>query len=520
MQLTFLGHAGFCVETRESIVVMDPWLSPEGAFDGAWFQFPRNHHLAPFVLDRLQDSTKERFVYISHEHQDHFDRSFLSRLNCRDLTFLVPRFQRAALRSALADFRPKQVIACAHGQKVAIPGGEVTMYLEESGLNRDSAVLLKAEGESFLNLNDCKLYDELPAIVKNEGAITVFACQFSGATWHPICYDYSPEEYETISCKKIVSKFETVARAIEAVNPEVYLPCAGPACFLDPTLMHLNFESINVFPRAAKFLDYLSHRLTGALTKALDIAPGDVLDVDSAELITRGKERPAESEIEDYIGAYAGQYSAWFSEQQRELSRSELDSLLERLRLELERKLAAFFLHDRVRVPLYVGFSDVCAPMLSIDFAARSVREMPGVPGDNYYSLKAPAWQVARILDGRITWEDFALTFRMRLNRSPDVYQTLIQGFLLMEPEDMNWFCSRVLEIEQRGKRVIVEAGGTRYSIDRYCPHGGADLTQGWSDEGRFWMCPRHRWQFALDRGGQCLTSNASIHAVCLESDP
>ena len=33
MQITYLGHAGFCVETSRSIVVMDPWVSPTGAFD-------------------------------------------------------------------------------------------------------------------------------------------------------------------------------------------------------------------------------------------------------------------------------------------------------------------------------------------------------------------------------------------------------------------------------------------------------------------------------------------------------
>jgi UDP-MurNAc hydroxylase len=118
-----------------------------------------------------------------------------------------------------------------------------------------------------------------------------------------------------------------------------------------------------------------------------------------------------------------------------------------------------------------------------------------------------------------MTWEEFALTFRVKLNRKPDVYQTLIQGFLLMEPEDMNSFCSKLLEIEQRQKRVVIEAGGTCYSIDRYCPHQGADLTQGWLTEGRYWTCPRHRWQFALDKEGQCMTNKGSIHAVCLDHE-
>ena len=218
MELTYLGHAGYCVETPEVTVVMDPWLSPEGAFDSAWFQFPRNHDLAPLVIEKLADSKKERFVYVSHEHRDHFDPGFLRRLNCPDLTFIIPHFQRAALRSAIATLRPKNLITCGHAERVAIPGGQITLYLEDSGLNRDSAILLRLGGESFLNLNDCKLFDGLATIVQHEGPPSVFTCQFSGATWHPVCYDYSPEEYAGISIRKAISKFETVARAIS--------PCA------------------------------------------------------------------------------------------------------------------------------------------------------------------------------------------------------------------------------------------------------------------------------------------------------
>ena len=54
MRITFLGHAGFVVETEGAIVVADPWLSPSGAFDSAWMQFPQNHHLAALVREKLR----------------------------------------------------------------------------------------------------------------------------------------------------------------------------------------------------------------------------------------------------------------------------------------------------------------------------------------------------------------------------------------------------------------------------------------------------------------------------------
>ncbi len=120
MQVTYLGHAGFCIETAAAVVVMDPWLSPEGAFDAAWFQFPRNHHLAPEVRRTLQESDKECFIYVSHEHHDHFDPGFLASLPNEKLTYVVPHFERDALRSAVADYHPKALkIDFAKGTMIA-----------------------------------------------------------------------------------------------------------------------------------------------------------------------------------------------------------------------------------------------------------------------------------------------------------------------------------------------------------------------------------------------------------------
>jgi UDP-MurNAc hydroxylase len=518
MEIMYLGHAGFCVETMDAILVMDPWLSSHGAFDAAWFQFPQNHHLAPLLRQRLAASRKPRFIYISHEHHDHFDPDFLATLP-KDVTYLIPDFQRPAVKDALALLGVSRVITCAHGQPVAIPGGCVKLYLDDSGLNRDSGILFKSADTTFLNLNDCKLYDELPEIVRNEGPISVFTCQFSGATWHPTCYDYSRDEYERISRHKMMSKFEMVARAIDITRAQTYFPSAGPACFLDPQLLHLNFERVNIFPRVQRFFHYLEKRLADSPTRLLEMSPGDTLHAAEHRMVRDAGPALDENNFESYIKSYAAQYTNFFSYQQRNGVQHDAETVLAKLKIELERKLAEFTLHSRVQVPLYFGLSDHKDSLIRVGFAERAIEIVSAVRESDFYSIAAPAWQVSRILNRSITWEQFALTFRMKLNRKPDVYQTLIQGFLLMEPEDLNWFCAKLLEIEEKQKRAIIEAGGTRYSVDRYCPHQGADLSQGWLDQGRLWTCPRHRWQFALDKEGRCLTSDASIHAICLEND-
>lgn len=390
MEIRYLGHAGFCVETRETIVIADPWLSPNGAFDGAWFQFPRNHHLGSWVRDKLSDASKQRFLYISHEHKDHFDRRFLDSLPCRDFTLVIPTFRRAILRESLADYGCEHIMAFKHEQVLPIPGGELTLYVDDSELNRDSAILIRADNQAFLNMNDCKLYDTLPQIKAAQGPIDAFACQFSGATWHPTCYDYPRDEYARVSKKKREAKYETVARSIETLRPTYYLPSAGPACFLDPQLMHLNFEPESIFLRAHDFLDYLDRRLPDRVTEWNDWMPGDSLDLDAAGFVASAPERVTRDNCAAYLQSYADDYAEYFAGMQQTFNSGELAARRERLRICLLEKLEHLPLRERVPVPLYFGFTDVPAPLLRVDFPEKRVTLADSVAEQDYYSIIAP----------------------------------------------------------------------------------------------------------------------------------
>ena len=519
MRITFLGHAGFCVETSKAVLIADPWLSPTGAFDAAWFQFPQNHHLAAYVQEKLSDSRKERYVYISHEHKDHFDIPFLNSLESRDFTFVLPKFRRDHLRSVLADYECKGMMVCPNDETFEIAGGTVTLFLDDSELNRDSSILIKDDASAFLDMNDCRLYDALPAIVRRHKRIDVFAAQFSGAGWHPTCYDYSRERYEAISRRKMMGKFRAVEQSIRLVRPRVFLPSAGPPCFLDPTLFHLNLERVNIFPRASKLIGYLDETLRDLSTTWPELMPGDVVDVASARVAYQAKQRVRAEEFADYVGDYAAAYDGFFGERRVQYAPEDVDKICLRLRDELAYKLDQLTLRTRVAVPLYFGLSDWPDRVLRVDFQEGRVEPASAIPDRDFYSISAPSWEVARLLDGKLTWDDFSLTFRMRLNRAPDVYQTILHGFLHLEPEDMNWFCAKVLNIEANQERIVKECNGRRYVVDRYCPHQGGDLTHAWVDDDGLLTCPRHGWQFDLDRDGKSLNNLGTVNAVCLDDD-
>ena len=70
----------------------------------------------------------------------------------------------------------------------------IQLYVDDRGINHDSAILLKSEGFSFFNQNDCKIFDRLSEIISDIENIDYYACQYSGANWFPSTYSMDNKE--------------------------------------------------------------------------------------------------------------------------------------------------------------------------------------------------------------------------------------------------------------------------------------------------------------------------------------
>ena len=263
--LTFTGHAGFKYETDNSIILMDPWMSRYGAFDQAWYQFPPNHELGDEIADLVNISEKDIYIYISHEHKDHFDIPYLQTLNQSKINYITPNFRRDHVVKKLTELKPKKVYTLEDSSKFTVSDLNLYLFIDDNELNRDSGICIvdNKSDLTILNLNDCKIYDRTSEIINIVGKVDIFACQFSGAVFHPVCYDYSEKKYAEISKSKVEGKFGSVKKVIEQLKPSVYIPSAGPPVFLDENLFHINFQESNIFPSPITFRDYLKQNLSG-----------------------------------------------------------------------------------------------------------------------------------------------------------------------------------------------------------------------------------------------------------------
>ncbi|HYO55368.1 Rieske (2Fe-2S) protein, partial [Archangium sp.] len=275
----------------------------------------------------------------------------------------------------------------------------------------------------------------------------------------------------------------------------------------------INLEPVSIFPRASELFIFLQHRLAGQTPRLIEPMPGDVLDVGIGDLVSLSPERVTDENVSQYLRTYATLQTRGFRGRRRNLMLEEVDRIHLRLREEMQHKLDAFSLADRVMTTLYLGLIELPGQLIRVDFRSRRVEVVSEVRDLGRYTLIASAADIVRVLDRKLNWEDFLLSFRFRASRSPDVYDASLHNFLAAEVEDLRVMCDTMLATESRKERTVVTVGGQRYAVNRYCPHQGADLREGWIEEGRYLVCPRHRWRFDLREGGLCSTNGCFIRA-------
>lgn len=458
MDVQHIGHAGFIISQGGYRLAIDPWFYP--AFLESWFPWPDNRHL-------LDGALHVNAVYISHAHEDHFDRRFLRQLPVETL-ILVPGFRSRYLEREVRKLGFLNVEVLDHGGQLRLGPTDgtltVTALLDQSH-KEDSAVLVQAGGFRFLDSNDCEL-----AIGDWPTGIDLLACAFSGAFWYPHCYDFPAWEKAVKAAQVREGNLRRLLRRISATGAKAYLPSAGPAVFLDDALVRYNdYQGTGIYPTFGR----LASRVKDAFP-SLAIWPG------SWEPLYAGSFRK-------YQDQRASEWGAFYGRDDDPASAEEVDAHFTRLQ-----RLNRRFLDDYAR--------DI---RLSCDGQSWRVPlgllrgELEEAPEPHYY-LDVPPRVLRAILKGQASWETALLSNRIRLHRNPDEYDVKLMGLLGFGDRPVQ---TLAMARQQESAEMITRHGITH---QRWCPHAREDLLFATVEDGVI-ECPRHNWRWDAATG-ECLT--------------
>jgi len=510
VQLTFLGHAGIRVDGVDLSMVMDCWLSDKGAFQGSWYQFPSNAHLDQA---RLLDVD---FATLSHEHLDHMDADVLARLPERT-KLLVHRYPSPNLRNRLDRLGVRNVVELDAWQKFDLNdrGDWVCFIPEQSPMCHDAAVLVHAGGASFLHCNDARLTvgQMRRAAIESGGQLDVVAVQMSGASWHPICYEYPESEKERISAQKRAGKFEAVGRLIKLASPRLAIPFAGPMCFLDPSLHEHNrwlTESYGIFPNQSQAADYLARH-----APKVDVAtwmPGDTYDVLSRKHRSDPHWRDfSYDDIDEYLDAYTRARRPQIEETYA--AHPEPGPELADAFVEHFHRLGEMSPYFRERIDMTVRFdlTGALEGRWDVDIRPQGVKvDLGGGAHEAQYRFTLDSKWLAPVIYGDIAWEDLFLSLRFKAWRNPDIYNDYLIGLLKHAEPDALAAIERYEVGRASDERLEVRGSDGMYEISRYCPHAGEDLAIGGVVlEGDVIRCLGHNLEFDL-KTGTCLNARCN----------
>lgn len=496
MRITALGHAGLKVETAGATLLVDPWFSPEGAFQASWFQFPDNSHL----LDDPSLRTPTAVV-ISHEHLDHVDPWFLSQVPA-SVPVIVPRYPSPVLKQKIASGGPRPIVEADPWQVVQVANGTSVFFVSEaSPMNHDSAIVVQGDRQTLLNLNDARLFAVQLRSIRQRvgGTIDIFTFQGAGASWYPMCYRYPQVEEDRLAAQKRAAKLQYTAKCVEALEPSTAVPFAGPPAFLDPALFQHNRQmERGIFPDQAQVAAWLADRHAPCPV----LLPGDAWDAQArskdADPVWTG------FSFDDrwtYLEAYASRRAAHLSSVLERYPKP-TESLWEPFR-EYFRSLLDMSPYFNRKIGMRVGFDVTGAGggRWAVDFRPGHEGVDPEAGSCSYEYRFESRW-LPSLLDGTVPWEDFFLSLRFSAKRDPDLYNDHLLGLLKFAErsalDDVETF-ERSLASDER---ITVNAEGRSYSVSRYCPHAGNDLQEtGEVLPGGILRCLAHHYEFDLHTG-------------------
>ena len=512
--VTALGHAGLRIDAPGVRLLADPWVSAGGAFLGSWFPFPDNEHLAGPLLEDVD------VVVVSHEHLDHLDLDYLAGLPPW-VPIVVPRYPSTIMQRRLRAAGRRRVVVLDAWQRYPLGtrGDWLTVIPEQCPMSHDAAVLISVAGTTVLHTNDARisLSQVRRAMDEVGGPIDLMGVQMSGASWHPVCYDYDEEDRTRISESKRVGKFKAVTRLVRSVRPRLVLPYAGPPCFLDPVLFEHNsgLHGPGIFPDQRESLQWLREHLpqqAGAF-----LLPGDRLSFDGAPLVLRdpvwsGFSLSAPpSARRAYLEQYAARRRAAVDRAWARNPEPSADSgLAERFAAHLESlgTLSEYFL-ARIGMTLRFEVGGPAGGTWDARIGPDEVRvDLDGGAGHADYLLRMDARWLDGVVTGRTRWEELLLSLRFSARREPDHYNDYLVGLL----KHADLAALRAVEEFESARdpfeRIEVEDRGRRVQVSRYCPHAGEDLAETAVVGDGVLRCLGHNFEYDLTTG-ECLNARS-----------
>ena len=233
----FINHASVLISNSKVGLLSDPWYFGD-AFHKGWSLIHKNEK-----SDILEMLNEVNYIWISHEHPDHFSVPFFldpeikRKINALNIKIL---FQETTDKRVHNFFKKNkfQIIELLENKTFSLDKNfNIKLYKSHF---YDSALIIKVDNVDILNLNDCPLntVSDLNNFSKKYGSFDVLLTQFSYAAWK------GGKDNKKWREEAALEKINAIKKQCEILKIKKLLPFASYIYFSNSLNSYLN-DSIN-----------------------------------------------------------------------------------------------------------------------------------------------------------------------------------------------------------------------------------------------------------------------------------
>jgi len=409
MDVQLIGHATVLIKDNDFSLICDPWLKGDFVNNCTVWQFPPRE----FGIETI---SKFKYIYISHDHEDHCNAETLKFINKKTPIFIHKFNENKNLIKRLTSMNFTNVTEIEGWKKYEIDKDtSITIFPSDLGYV-DSSALIQYKDLNVYHGNDNVLFPETVKKISKLSNIDIAFMPYAGFSGFPSCYEFSDEIKNKLAEKKKNEKLKSFYDCVEALNPKKVVPAAG-----DLIIVGENKAWANYFDRTSP-TEAIEKAPKNIKDKMLDMRPGDIYS--NGRLIKykskNNWEYTSESQekfySQDHVKNEVKKYEKWI--QDLNISQENFSNLvLNFLKKGLENKVSKLIKNYKF---LLISKNNNLNTSLLVDFDKKKIDKIEDQNFSNYSKkIIVDPLVLCRIIRHEILWGDAYCGLSLVVDRKP-----------------------------------------------------------------------------------------------------
>jgi UDP-MurNAc hydroxylase len=412
MFVKFLGHACTLIETKNNRIVIDPWIVGPCNVN-AWYTL-RNK-----AATKKNIPTDIDYIYISHGHDDHFQKETLQEFN-RNIPIYICKFPTDKFFNKIVKLGFKNIIQLSSWRSEKLSEDlEITSIKNPDLMFEDSALLVKSKEGTVFCQTDCKMdFESVKRVNAAKPDIGFF--MYSVANWYPGVYNYTKEKKDEISKKRKHNKINAFVNYVNVIKPKYAVAYAGGPLFPQKSQLKLNDPVTGAFgcpdePKSAW------NNSGNSGTEIVTMAADDEITIDGTHI--KNNEPILSTNKMDVLNELSIEVEDDLNRRRREEGEAskKLPSMIVDYfnKIISENPVARKYIDMKVQLVADGKNGGEFVLDITKDKQSGAFASQGNIDDWNYF-MKIPAHLVEKSVNEELLWETLFLSCRWQADRSPD----------------------------------------------------------------------------------------------------